>query len=106
MRGTTHSGPARRCRSQQRFLVAGTAVRSPRGLCRQASRSFAAVLRMMPIADHGLTFVDCRNVISTVSFVGHSVSGTVFSTQNGRGQACGPQTHMYRGTNRVEEVVP
>ena len=59
--------------------------RSPRRLwtdrreacVRQASRSFAAVLRMLPIADHGLTFVDCRNVISTVSFVGHSVSGTV-----------------------------
>ena len=59
------------------LITSGELRKTTRGLCRQASRSFAAVLRMMPIADHGLTFVDCRNVISTVSFVGHSVSGTV-----------------------------
>lgn len=77
-----------------------------RGLCLQASPSFAAMLRMMPIADHGLTFVDCRNVISFVSFVGHSVSGTVAERRTDEVRHVGPQAHMYRGTNRVEEVVP
>ena len=56
-------------RSQKTLIELHSAAQEPRGLYLQASRSFAAVLRMMPIADHGLTFMDCRNVISTVSFV-------------------------------------
>ena len=75
-----------------------------RGLCTQASRSFAAVLRMMPIADHGLTFVDCRNVISTVSFVGHSV--TVAERRTDEVRHVDRKPTCDRGTNRVEEVVP
>jgi len=78
----------------------------PGGLCTQASRCFAAVLRMPPIADHSLTFVDCRNVISTVSFVGHSVSGTVAERRTDEVRHVDRKLHMYRGTNRVEEVVP
>jgi WhiB family redox-sensing transcriptional regulator len=65
---------------------------------------------MMPIADHGLTFVDCRNVISIVSFVGHSVSGTVAERRTDEVRHVDRKPHVQgneqgRGGRTVTELI-
>lgn len=77
-----------------------TALLRPVGIVRRASRCFAAVLRMLPLADHGLTLRDCRNVISVVSFVRTLGIGDRCRAQDGRGQACGTANPHAQGNEQ------